>query len=95
LRLKVEVTGLFTYADVAVIRGAIQLSAGTEDVVLNPSVIVEVLSDSTEGYDRGEKFRQYQQIPSLKEYILVASTFRVSSSSNGAKVSGRSARLKA
>jgi Uma2 family endonuclease len=75
LRLKVEATGLFTYADVAVVCGSIQLSPGTNDVVLNPAVIAEILSDSTEGYDRGEKFRQYQQIPALKEYILVSQHF--------------------
>ena len=75
LRLKVEATGLFTYADAAVICGPISLSPGTDDVVLNPILIVEVLSDSTEGYDRGEKFRQYQQITSLQEYILVSQHF--------------------
>ena len=42
------------------------------DTLLNPQVIIEVLSESTEKYDRGAKFRQYQQIPSLREYVLVA-----------------------
>jgi Uma2 family endonuclease len=72
LRLKVEATGLLTYADVPIVCGPLQLAPGTDDVVLNPTVIFEVLSDSTEGYDRGEKFRHCRQVPSLQEYILVS-----------------------
>ena len=72
LRLKVEATGLCTYPDVSVICGPIQFAAGTDDTVVNPTVIIEVLSDSTEAYDRGEKFLHYRQMPSLKEYLLVS-----------------------
>jgi Uma2 family endonuclease len=72
LRLKVEATGLCTYPDVSVVCGPWQLAAGTNDTVINPTVIFEVLSDSTEAYDRGEKFRHYRQMPSLKEYVLVS-----------------------
>jgi Uma2 family endonuclease len=72
LRLKVEATGLLTYADAVVVCGALQLAAGTDDTVTNPTAIFEVLSHSTEGYDRGEKFRQHRQMPSLQEYILVS-----------------------
>ena len=45
---------------------------GARDVLLNPGLISEVLSDSTEAYDRGEKFALYRQIPSLREYLLVS-----------------------
>ena len=72
LHLRVEATRLLTYADVAVICGPVQIAPGTDHVVTNPTVIFEVLSGSTEAYDRGEKFRHCQQIPSLQEYILVS-----------------------
>lgn len=71
LRLKIEATGLFTYPDVTVICGPFQFAPDADDTVMNPAVIFEVLSDSTEGYDRGEKFRHYRQMPSLQEYVLV------------------------
>jgi len=72
LRLKVETTGLFTYADVSVVCGLLQYAAGTDDTVVNPKVIIEVLSDSTEAYDRGKKFENYRQISTLCEYLLVS-----------------------
>ena len=72
LRLKVEATGLYTYPDVSVLCGPLQYAAGTDDTVVNPTVLVEVLSDATEGYDRGEKFRHYRQMPALQEYLLVS-----------------------
>lgn len=72
LRLKVEATGLFTYPDLSVVCGPLRFAAGTDDTVVNPTVIVEVLSDSTEAYDRGKKFENYRQIPSLREYLLVS-----------------------
>lgn len=72
LRLKVEATGLFTYPDASVVCGPLQLLPGTDDTLLNPVLVVEVLSRSTEAYDRGEKFQHYRQIPSLQEYILVS-----------------------
>ena len=71
-RLLVERTGFYTYPDVMVICGEWEFTADDANAVLNPVAIVEVLSPSTEKYDRGAKFRNYQQIPSLKEYILVA-----------------------
>ena len=71
LRLKVEATGLLTYPDLSVVCGPLQFAAGTDDTVVNPTVIVEVLSDSTEAYDRGKKFENYRQMPSLREYLLV------------------------
>jgi Uma2 family endonuclease len=72
LRLKVEATGLFTYPDVSVICDPLKFDAGTDDTVVNPALIIEVLSDSTEAYDRGEKFQHYRQLPSLREYLLVS-----------------------
>lgn len=70
LRIQVQSTGLFTYPDLSVICGPLQFTDG-EDTVTNPSVLVEVLSPSTEAYDRGQKFLQYRQIPTLREYLLV------------------------
>ncbi|HWE03849.1 MAG TPA: Uma2 family endonuclease [Tepidisphaeraceae bacterium] len=71
-RVKVSATGLYTYPDMVIVCGQLQLEDSKFDTLLNPQVIVEVLSDSTEKYDRGSKFAQYRQIPSLKEYILIA-----------------------
>jgi len=72
LRIKIEATGLYTYPDVSVVCGPLQYVAGTNDTILNPVLLVEVLSDSTEAYDRGEKFQMYRQIPSFKEYVLAS-----------------------
>jgi Uma2 family endonuclease len=72
LRVKVEATGLFTYPDVSVVCGSLQFAAGTDDTVVNPTLLIEVLSDSTEAYDRGEKFLHYRQMASLQEYLLVS-----------------------
>jgi Uma2 family endonuclease len=72
LRVKVDVTGLYTYPDVVIYCDGPQFEDDTFDTLLNPRAIVEVLSDSTERYDRGTKFRHYRQIPSLQEYILVS-----------------------
>ena len=72
LRLKVEATGLLSYPDVSVVCGPLQFAAGMDDTVVNPTLLIEVLSDSTEAYDRGEKFRHYRQMPALKEYVLAS-----------------------
>src|SRR3954469_2694994 len=72
LRLKVEATGLFTYPDISVVCGGARFLDEQEDTLLNPSVVVEVLSDSTEAYDRGKKFEHYRQIASCQEYLLVS-----------------------
>ncbi len=61
-----------TYADVLVINGEPEFNADRTDEILNPLLIVEVLSPSTEGYDRGDKFRKYRSIPSFCEYLLVS-----------------------
>jgi len=72
MEVKVEATGLLTYPDVSVACGERRFLDEHEDVLLNPILIVEVLSDSTEGYDRGKKFENYRQIPSFQEYLLVS-----------------------
>jgi Uma2 family endonuclease len=72
LRIKIEATGLYTYPDLSVICGSLKFAEGTDDTVMNPTVLVEVLSDSTEAYDRGKKFEHYRQIPTLQEYLLVS-----------------------
>lgn len=65
--------GLYSYPDIVIVCGKPQFSDLYKDTVMNPIVIVEVLSKSTEGYDRGDKFLLYRQLESLKEYVLVDS----------------------
>lgn len=65
-------TGLYTYPDASVICEELEFDEEHKDTVLNPTLIVEVLSKSTEAYDRGKKFDHYRTIPSLREYVLVA-----------------------
>jgi Uma2 family endonuclease len=72
MRLKVNATGLYTYPDIAFVCDKPQFEDEVFDTLLNPRAVVEVLSDSTEKYDRGAKFGHYRQIPSLQEYVLVA-----------------------
>jgi Uma2 family endonuclease len=72
MRVKVSLTGLYTYPDVVVVCGEIRFEDVDNDTLLNPTVIVEVLSASTEAYDRGEKFEHYRRLESLQEYLLVA-----------------------
>jgi Uma2 family endonuclease len=65
-------SGLYTYPDVMVVCGSVQLSADDRlETVVNPAVLVEVLSASTAAYDRGEKFRHYRSFPALREYLLI------------------------
>ncbi|MBX3290868.1 MAG: Uma2 family endonuclease [Acidobacteria bacterium] len=72
LRVHIPTTGLYTYPDVTIVCGGDEfLSDGHFDTLLNPKVIIEVLSPSTESYDRGAKFDHYKTIDSLKEYVLV------------------------
>jgi Uma2 family endonuclease len=72
LRVKVATTGMATYPDVTVICGAIETDRDDPQAATNPTLIVEVLSDRTEAYDRGEKFEHYRQIPTLEAYLLVS-----------------------
>lgn len=66
--------GSYHYPDVSVVCDRPQFEDDTRDVLQNPSVIIEVLSESTEAYDRGEKFAHYRSIGSLRDYILVSQT---------------------
>ncbi|WP_437942309.1 Uma2 family endonuclease [Sorangium sp. So ce341] len=72
LRVRVQATGLSTYPDVSVVCGRLERDPEDKDAVLNPIVLIEVLSDSSEAYDRGQKFAHYRRIPSLTEYVLVS-----------------------
>lgn len=67
-------TGLYTYPDATVSCGELELDADDKNALLNPELIVEVLSSSTEDYDRGKKFVNYRSIPSLKDYVLISQT---------------------
>jgi Uma2 family endonuclease len=69
LRLRVAATGLYTYPDVTVVCGTPEFGAG--DTLLNPTLLIEVLSPATERYDRGRKSEHYRTIGSLREYLLV------------------------
>jgi Uma2 family endonuclease len=71
MRVKVSPTGLYTYPDVIVVCGEPQFEDDQLDTLLNPKVIIEVLSESTEKYDRGDKFAYYQTLDSLTDYLLV------------------------
>ena len=71
-RIRISASGLATYPDVSIICGELQLDAQDADAIVNPRVIFEVLSKSTEGYDRGKKFDFFRQIDSLSEYVLVS-----------------------
>ena len=73
MRVRVSSTGLYTYPDVLVVCGEPQFLDERRDTLLNPNLIVEVLSPSTEAYDRGRKFEQYQSVESVSEYLLVSS----------------------
>ncbi|MBX3191919.1 MAG: Uma2 family endonuclease [Labilithrix sp.] len=72
LRVRVLATGLATYPDAAVICGEVERDPSSSTHAVNPAVLVEVLSPSTEDYDRGEKREHYARIESLREYVLVA-----------------------
>jgi Uma2 family endonuclease len=72
MRVKSLQTGLYTYPDITIVCGNEQFEDRKEDTLLNPTVIIEVLSASTEKYDRGKKFQHYRGILSLREYILIA-----------------------
>jgi Uma2 family endonuclease len=71
LRIRVMSTGLFTYPDVTVVCGELRYADTHKDTVVNPVVLIEVLSDSTRDYDRGRKFQHYRAIESLAEYLTI------------------------
>jgi Uma2 family endonuclease len=71
MRIKVPSTGLYTYPDISVVCGEAQFSDDQLDTLINSVVVIEVLSQSTESYDRGKKFQQYRELVSLREYVLI------------------------
>jgi Uma2 family endonuclease len=66
--------GLFTYPDLSIVCGDPLLIQGRPDTLTNPILLLEILSDATREYDRGEKFTLYREIPSLREYVIVEQT---------------------
>ena len=72
MRVKVSETGMYTYPDLAVACGERKFEDRHSDTLLNPVLIIEVLSPSTERYDRGGKFADYRRLSSLREYVLVS-----------------------
>jgi Uma2 family endonuclease len=72
MRIHIPATGLYTYPDVAVVCGDPRFEDSELDTLLNPTVLIEVLSPTTEGYDRGKKFAHYRTLESLREYVLVS-----------------------
>lgn len=74
LRIQVEANSLFTYPDLSIVCTDLEFYKKRKDTIRNPTVLIEVLSPSTQNYDRGEKFALYRDLPSLKEYILISST---------------------
>lgn len=71
-RTRIPATGLGTYPDLAVICGRIETDPEDPNTLNNPCLLVEVLSPSTEAWDRGEKFKHYRNLPSLREYLLIS-----------------------
>jgi Uma2 family endonuclease len=71
MRVNIPENTLYTYPDISVFCGELELSANDEETVIHPTVLVEILSPSTKQYDRGGKFKLYRDIPTLREYILV------------------------
>lgn len=74
LRVRVQATSLATYPDLTVVCGPLQRDTEDRDAAINPTLLAEVLSPSTAGYDRGEKLDHYARIPTLREVVLVDST---------------------
>lgn len=72
MRVFIPATGLYTYPDIVVVCGTPQFQDDEADTLLNPTLIIEVLSPTTESYDRGKKFAHYRSIETLQEYLLAA-----------------------
>lgn len=72
MRLQASAAGLYTYPDVMVVCGEPAYADDHRDTLLNPNLIIEVLSESTKDYDRGQKFQHYRTLPSLREYLTIA-----------------------
>ncbi|RMG54603.1 MAG: Uma2 family endonuclease [Bacteroidetes bacterium] len=71
MRVRIDAENCFLYPEASVVCGPVESSPFDADAIVNPVLIAEVLSESTEAYDRGEKFRLYRQLSSLREYVLI------------------------
>ncbi|MFP4390858.1 MAG: Uma2 family endonuclease [Desulfococcaceae bacterium] len=71
VKVQIEEAAHYVYPDVSVVCGPIEYGMGREDVIANPFLVVEVLSQSTQDYDRGSKFAAYRNLPSLRDYLIV------------------------
>ena len=74
MRVKVSETGMYSYPDIVAVCGEPRFEDAAVDTLLNPVLIIEVLSESTERYDRGAKFTHYRSLASLREYLLMSQT---------------------
>lgn len=72
MRVKIGKINKYTYPDIMVVCGEERFEDEQHDALLNPMVIIEILSESTEAYDRGKKFEHYQSLESLREYVLIS-----------------------
>jgi Uma2 family endonuclease len=72
MRVWIPADRVYTYPDIVAVCGEPQFQDAQVDTLLNPNLVIEILSPSTEGYDRGRKFAQYRSIPTLSEYLLIA-----------------------
>ena len=73
MKLHIPANTLYTYPDLMVVCGDKQFVDGEKDIIMNPVIIIEILSKNTEAYDRGGKFALYRSIPSLREYVMISS----------------------
>jgi Uma2 family endonuclease len=74
MKLHIPANTLYTYPDLMVVCGDKKFVDGEKDIIMNPVIIIEILSKGTEAYDRGDKFALYRSIPSLREYVMISST---------------------
>ncbi len=72
MRVQVKSAKMYAYPDLSIVCGEAQLVDEKGDMLVNPTVVIEVLSPSTERFDRGEKFQRYRKLPSLQEYVLIS-----------------------
>ncbi|MEZ4773322.1 MAG: Uma2 family endonuclease [Bacteroidia bacterium] len=77
VKIRIETSNRFLYPEASVICGEVEFSKDDPNAIINPVLIAEVLSESSEAYDRGAKFMYYQQIPSFREYILISQLYPV------------------
>jgi len=72
MRVHIQATGRYTYPDIVVVCGDAEFIDDKRDTLTNPTLIIEVLSDTTEAYDRGDKFGNFRTLPSLQTYVLIS-----------------------